>query len=56
MKTQEETLLKTPLQLGKMSKDELISYVDQLHNYVKNYQLAIDFTIETLESKNRNIS
>jgi polyhydroxyalkanoate synthesis regulator phasin len=35
-------LLKTPLQLGQMSKDDLIRYVDELHNHLKNYQIIVD--------------
>ena len=49
----EQTLkLKTPLEIGKMSQIELITYIDKLHNVVKDYQIVIDTAI--LKNKSVN--
>lgn len=37
--------LKSPLQLGEMTQEELINYIDQLHMVLKSYQQVIDTAI-----------
>jgi hypothetical protein len=41
---QEETQsgLKNPLELRDMTNDELINYIDRLHNDILSYQLVFD--------------
>jgi hypothetical protein len=48
---QEQLHLKTPIELGRMDKDELIEYIDQLHSAVRNYQIVINVAV----SKNLNV-
>jgi len=43
--------LKSILDLGSMTKEELITYIDSLHNTVLNYQLVIDQVV----AKNVNV-
>lgn len=43
--------LKSPLELGKMERDEFIQYIDKIHNIIKNYQVVFDIVIH----KNENV-
>lgn len=46
METPENSFkLKSILELGSMTKEELITYIDSLHNVILNYQVAIDQVI-----------
>lgn len=46
-----KTKLKNPLQLDKMSREELIDYIDRLHWYLKTYQAIVDIA----EARNLHI-
>lgn len=48
---EEKTKLKTPLELNEMSRDELITYIDEIQGMLLNYQIVIDQAID----KNRNV-
>lgn len=43
--------LMTPIQIGRMTNEELIKYIDQLHSIIMEYQIVINVAID----KNQNI-
>lgn len=43
--------LLTPIDLSKLSKDELYNYIDKLHRTLSDYQIAIDQAVQ----KNKDV-